>query len=332
MNLTVLLIAAYLPLPFILFMILRSGSFGKGSVGTLLKLFFLGAAVAVPAFLMEASCLFVIKMILGIFPEGAFGGNLPLVSAILRSLIAVALIQEGWRLFVLRKTTWKQMTMETLADGIAASAVVGAGFSMVMYGAWQAVFRLLPANLDAVRDAFPDFLHAGTVTAFIFALLFMFSIFGFSGLMGAFYGIAKREEQKDHGGRAGFMLFLSFLLPVLFHGLCAALIGYGIAEAKVLWLAIGLVLEVLMGFLMAAELGRTSDQASGEDQFGTGEKPVDFADSEEFASFAENSGKPDDPAETDDLTEPGASAEPDGLSEPDDPAQSDESSEPGSSM
>jgi hypothetical protein len=178
-----------------------------------------------------------------------------------------------------------------------------------------------------VRDAFPDFLHAGTVTAFIFALLFMFSIFGFSGLMGAFYGIAKREEQKDHGGRAGFMLFLSFLLPVLFHGLCAALIGYGIAEAKVLWLAIGLVLEVLMGFLMAAELGRTSDQASGEDQFGTGEKPVDFADSEEFASFAENSGKPDDPAEADDLTEPGASAEPDGLSEPDDPAQSDESSE-----
>lgn len=71
MNLTVLLIAAYLPLPFILFMILRSGSFGKGSVGTLLKLFFLGAAVAVPAFLMEASCLFVIKLILGIFPEGA---------------------------------------------------------------------------------------------------------------------------------------------------------------------------------------------------------------------------------------------------------------------
>ena len=45
MNLTILLIAAYLPLPLLLFMILRSGSFGKGSIGTMLKLFFLGVAV-----------------------------------------------------------------------------------------------------------------------------------------------------------------------------------------------------------------------------------------------------------------------------------------------
>ena len=69
MNLTVLLIAAFLPLPVLLFMILRSGSFGKGSIGTMLKLFFLGVASAVPAFLMEAGCLLVISVFLGLFPD-----------------------------------------------------------------------------------------------------------------------------------------------------------------------------------------------------------------------------------------------------------------------
>ena len=52
MSPVILLIAAYLPILVVLFMVLRSGSFGKGSVGTLLKLFFLGAGAAVLAFLM----------------------------------------------------------------------------------------------------------------------------------------------------------------------------------------------------------------------------------------------------------------------------------------
>ena len=57
MNLTVLLIAAYLPVLPVLFIILRSGSFGRGSAGTFLKLFFLGVAAAVPSFLMEAGAM-----------------------------------------------------------------------------------------------------------------------------------------------------------------------------------------------------------------------------------------------------------------------------------
>ena len=147
MNTTVLLIAAFLPLPFVIFMILRSGSFGKGSLGALLKLFFLGLAAAVPAFLMEAGILLLIDLFLNMFGSEAAGGNLALIGAILRALIAVALVEEGWKHFVLRRTTWSQMTMETIADGIAASAVVGAGFSAVMYGAWQALYVLVPADM-----------------------------------------------------------------------------------------------------------------------------------------------------------------------------------------
>ena len=91
MDLTVLLISAYLPLPILMFMILRSGAFGKGSIGTMFRLFFLGVAAAVPAFLMEAACLLVIKILMGLFPDDAFGGHLLLVRAIVRYFIAVAL-------------------------------------------------------------------------------------------------------------------------------------------------------------------------------------------------------------------------------------------------
>ena len=227
MNTTVLLIAAFLPLPFVIFMILRSGSFGKGSLGALLKLFFLGLAAAVPAFLMEAGILLLIDLFLNMFGSEAAGGNLALIGAILRALIAVALVEEGWKHFVLRRTTWSQMTMETIADGIAASAVVGAGFSAVMYGAWQALYVLVPADMGALRDGMPDWLRAGAVGSFLFALLYIFSHFGFSGFMGAIYGLAKHSEQKEHNKRAGFMLIMSCLLPVLAHGACAALIVYG---------------------------------------------------------------------------------------------------------
>lgn len=293
MNLTVLLIAAFLPLPVMLFMILRSGSFGKGSIGAMLKLFFMGVASAVPAFLMEAGCLLVINVLLSLFPDNAFGGNLPIVSAVLRCFIGVALIEEGWKLFVLRTSTWKHMIMENITDGIAASALVGTGFSAVMYCAWQAAYYVVPADMKIVREAMPEYLGAGAVTAFIFTLLYIFSHFGYSGIMGAFYGIAKGSEQKEHNRRAGFMFFFSGLLPILLHGFCGALTGYGIAADKIIWIAIGLAMESIPALLMASMLGRASD-AVGEDIYSTSEEqPVDFADSEEFAAFAESEGSVD---------------------------------------
>ena len=290
MDLTVLLISAYLPLPIVVFMILRSRAFGKGSIGTMLKLFFLGVAAAVPAFLMEAACLLVIKILLGLFPDNAFGGNLLLVRAIVRYFIGVALIEEGWKHFVLRSSTWKQMIMETITDGVAASALVGSGFSAVMYGAWIAAFYVIPADMEVLRDTMPDYLGAGAVTAFLFALLYILSHFGYSGLMGAFYGIAKNSEQKEHGKRAGFMLFVSYLLPFLLHGFCAAVSGYGVAAGKMYWVLVGLAMEVIPALLMISMLSNASDAVSEDVFSGREDQTVDFADSEEFASFAEEAG------------------------------------------
>lgn len=296
MNLTILLIAAYLPLPLLLFVILRSGSFGKGSIGTMLKLFFLGVASAVPAFLMEAALLLVLRIVLGLFPADAFGGHMPVLAAILRAFIAVALIEEGWKAFVLRASTWKQMIMENITDGIAASALVGVGFSAVIYGAWLAAWYVVPADMGVLREAMPEYLGAGMVTSFLFGLLNILAHFGYSGLMGAFYGIAKNSEQKDHGRRAGFLLFVSFMLAFLMHGFCASLSGYGAGADKMIWVLIGLALEVILALLMASMLSRAYDAGSVDtyNSYSSSEHPpVDFSDSEEFASFAESAAEED---------------------------------------
>lgn len=289
MNLTVLFIAAWLPLLLILFVLLRSGSFGKGSMGMLLKLFFLGVAASVPAFLMEAGALLVLNLLFGVFPESAFGGNRLLVCALMQCFLAAALIEELWKHFILRVTTWEKMTMETVADGIAAAGVVSTGFSAAIYGFWQAGHVLVPADMELLRNAMPAFLSAGPVLAFLYAILFILGHFGFSGFMGALYGVAKGSEQKQHGARAGIMLFLSGLLPILLHGLCATLIEYGIAAEGVLWAALGLAAQTILALLMASVLNSASD-AKDVDSLSVDDEPVDFADSEEFAEFAEAAG------------------------------------------
>ena len=132
MNLIVLLIAAWLPLLPVLFILLRSGSFGKGSLGMLVRLFFLGVAAAVPAFLMEAGALIVVTILFRLFPDPEGGRGLLVLSVILRYMVVTAVIEEAWKHFILRVSTWKQMTMETAADGIAAAGVVSAGFAAVL--------------------------------------------------------------------------------------------------------------------------------------------------------------------------------------------------------
>jgi hypothetical protein len=74
------------------------------------------------------------------------------------------------------------------------------------------------------------------------------------------------------------------------HGFCAALSGYAVAADQMIWVMIGLALEVILGLLMASMLGRASDAGSVDTYNSPAYPPVDFSDSEEFASFAESSG------------------------------------------
>ena len=325
MNISVLLIAAYLPLLPILFLILRSGSFGRGSAGTFLKLFFLGVAAAVPAFLMEAGGMLAVTVLMKVFLSGSREESLYLISAVLRYVLVAAVIEEAWKHFVLRKSTWTQMTMETVADGMAASAAVGAGFSAVMFLAWQVSYWMIPADMASLRAGMPDFLSAGAIISFVYALLFIPAHFGLSGFMGALYGIAKGSDQKSHSGRAGFMLSMSYLLPVLMHGICAGMIGYGLSSGQVLWYILGFVAEGILAMVIAitlssaraaalaafaaAEAVNSANAANAANADNTAN--ADGADGAAYASAAENPEAPN----TDTTTETGETGFP-ALEEP----------------
>lgn len=286
MNRTVLMITAYLPLVPAMAVTLRSGAFGRGSIGMLFRLFFLGVLAAVPAFLMEAGGMLAASVALRVFDPGP---RLAAVRALLRYFLAAALIEEGWKHFVLRSSTWDKMTMETVADGIAASTVVGIGFSSVLYAAWQFSDLVIPGDMEVLRAAMPEFLRAGAVSSFLYALLFIPSHFGYSGLMGALYGFAKGSEQKKHSARAGFMLFVSFLLPAMAHGAFSASLGYGMGENRILWMALGFAGEALCALVVGAAMrAAREDLLADVDTDKEGE--VDFGDSEEFAAFAEAAG------------------------------------------
>lgn len=296
MNLTVLLIAAYLPVLPVLFIILRSGSFGRGSAGTFLKLFFLGVAAAVPSFLMEAGAMIALTVLLRVFLSNAQEQSFHMISSILRYVLVAAVIEEAWKHFVLRKSTWTQMTMDTVADGVAASAAVAAGFSAVMYIAWQASYKVIPADMEVLRSGMPDFLAAGAVVSFVYALLFIFAHFGISGFMGALYGLAKGADQKNHSGRAGFMLSLSYLLPVLVHGACAGMIGYGISTENPVWYVLGFAAEGVLALIMAIVLGSARDAAlaaSAANAAYTAAKAEMPAAGAESAEFSEDVGDMD---------------------------------------
>ena len=202
-----------------------------------------------------------VTVLMKVFLSGSREESLYLISAVLRYVLVAAVIEEAWKHFVLRKSTWTQMTMETVADGMAASAAVGAGFSAVMFLAWQVSYWMIPADMASLRAGMPDFLSAGSIISFVYALLFIPAHFGLSGFMGALYGIAKGSDQKSHSGRAGFMLSMSYLLPVLLHGICAGMIGYGLSSGQILWYILGFVAEGILAMVIAITLSSARDAA-----------------------------------------------------------------------
>ena len=88
---------------------------------------------------------------------------------------------------------------------------------------------------------------------------------------------------KEHSGFCS----VSLVLPILVHGGVAALTGYGFMTGQVLWLALGLAAGTLLGALMVSVLRSSKNEV---DFLQTADKPVEFADSEEFAEFAEHYG------------------------------------------
>ena len=119
--------------------------------------------------------------------------------AVIRSFLVIAAVEEGIKLFALRRRSWRKKSFNYLYDAVVYSAFVSLGFA-----AFENVNYVFMLGLEV---ALPRALFS--VPAHL-----CFSVF-----MGVFYGRAKRcALKKDRFGRFSNMLF-SFVYPLFLHGL-----------------------------------------------------------------------------------------------------------------
>ncbi|MBR1812236.1 MAG: PrsW family intramembrane metalloprotease [Lachnospiraceae bacterium] len=117
---------------------------------------------------------------------------------ILLTFLVVGAVEEGTKLYFLKRRTWDDPNFNYRFDGIVYAAFVSLGFAAV-------------ENIQYVFSY-------GLSVAFTRAIFSIPGHFAFSVLMGIHYGRAKQcEYRMDEGGKTLNMV-LAFVVPTLFHG------------------------------------------------------------------------------------------------------------------
>ena len=184
------IIAALLPALLLMFLIYRQDRVEREPAGLLLRLFFLGALVTLPAGWLERLALSFLRTV---SPNemGALNG-------FISNFLIIALIEEGGKYLVMRLSTWKHPAFNYRFDAVVYGAFAALGFAAaenILY-----VFRM-GIGVAPVRAVTAIPLHC------------ICGIF-----MGHFYGMAKACERYDMRARCIQYHALSLLLPMLIHG------------------------------------------------------------------------------------------------------------------
>lgn len=190
MTLNIILIAAaLLPAFFLLRYIYKRDTVEKEPPALLAKLFFLGVLSAIPACILEY------------FGEDILSHYLSSDTAkysLILAFLIVAVVEEGVKLFFLKKATWNNTNFNYHFDAIVYAVFVSLGF----------------ATIENVLYVF----SFGLSVALPRALLAVPGHMGFAVFMGVSYGNAALCRAKGKYSAMRYNLFLSYLLPVLLHG------------------------------------------------------------------------------------------------------------------
>ena len=175
----------------LLMMYIRSkDKIDKEPLGLLVKLFALGALSTVSAAIIEVLAqTFLIE----------FLSESSLAFVIIENFFVVALAEEGGKLFVLKKCTWRSPEFDYTFDAVVYSVAVSLGF----------------ATLENIVYV----VSSGTVGVAVMRGILSVPGHAIDGIyMGWFYGMAKRAEAQGDGGLKKSCLIKALLVPVLIHG------------------------------------------------------------------------------------------------------------------
>ena len=187
--LCIYILAAVLPAVFLMRYIYRMDTVEKEPPRLLLSLVFMGVLAAFASMALEY------------FGEGILSSlvdaNSPYYTVLLAFLV-VGAVEEGTKLFFLKRRTWRDPSFNYRFDGVVYAVFVSLGF----------------AALENIEYVF----HYGLSVAVPRALLAIPGHMGFAVFMGSFYGRAKLcEDCGDGAGRTGNLL-AGYLTAVLLHG------------------------------------------------------------------------------------------------------------------
>lgn len=197
--LAVYILAAVLPAVFLMRYIYRLDTVEKEPPALLGVLVAQGVLAALAAIVLEGAFQ---RVLSAVMDSGS------VAYTVVKAFLGVAAIEEGAKLFFLRRRTWRDPNFNYRFDGVVYAVFVSLGF---------AAFE----NVEYV-------LYYGLSVALPRALLAIPGHMGFAVFMGVFYGRAKLCADCGSPGGVRANLWAGYLIAVLLHGIydtCAMLGG-----------------------------------------------------------------------------------------------------------
>lgn len=162
----------------------------KEPFGLLAKLFALGAATTISAAIVETVANALLSEVLD-------SATLPFI--MIENFLIVALAEEGGKLFVLKKATWRSPEFDYTFDAVVYSVAVSLGF----------------ATLENVVYV----VSSGTIGLAVMRGILSVPGHAIDGVyMGYFYGLAKRAEARGDDVLRRSSMLRALFVPVLIHG------------------------------------------------------------------------------------------------------------------
>lgn len=220
------IMAAIVPAFFLLRYIYRHDTIEKEPLHLLWSLILCGVAAAL--------CSIVLEWIGNLILDNTLSQDSPYYILVLAFLV-VAAVEEGTKLYFLKRRTWNDWNFSHLFDGVVYSAFVSLGFA-----AFENIKYVFSYGLSVV------------VPRALFAIP---GHLGFSVFMGVFYGLAKQcENRGDKKGKIFYLIF-SYGSAVFLHGFYDACAMSGTTTATVVFY----VFVIAMYFIVYQVIKKASE-------------------------------------------------------------------------
>ena len=212
----------------ILFIIVwRSDKIEKEPVGLLLKLFFFGALTIISAIVVGMASQYIIT---DFIDEGS------LLFIVIDNYLLTALVEEGGKYFVLKKTTWKHPAFNYVFDAVVYAVCASLGFATfenIMYLINEDIGTAIGRGLLSVPGHVIDAIY-----------------------MGCYYGMAKLAFAEGDTKKMKSSLIKALWIPVLLHGTY----DFCLSSGYDIFLAVFLIFEIVITIFSIKKLRKLSKE------------------------------------------------------------------------